>query len=41
VALGPASQDTAEATSIVEDLTASLDAVRAGVEEARAILRDL
>lgn len=41
VALGPASQDTAQAASIVEDLTTSLDAVRAGVEEARAILRDL
>ena len=41
VALGPASQDTAEASRIVEDLTGSLDAVRAGVEEARTILRDL
>ena len=41
VALGPASHDTAEATRIVADLTASLDAVRAGVDEARDILRDL
>jgi hypothetical protein len=41
VALGPASHDTAEATRIVADLTTSLDSVRAGVEEARAILRDL
>jgi uncharacterized membrane protein YccC len=41
VALGPASHDTAEAARIVDDLTASLDAVRAGVDEARNILRDL
>jgi hypothetical protein len=41
VALGPASHDTDEATRIVADLTSSLDAVRAGVDEARAILRDL
>lgn len=41
VALGPASQDTAEASRIVADLTSSLDAVRAGVDEARSILRDL
>jgi hypothetical protein len=41
VALGPASEDTAEATRIVADLTSSLDAVRAGVDEARTILRDL
>jgi hypothetical protein len=41
VALGPASQDTAEAARIVADLTTSLDAVRAGVDEARSILRDL
>jgi hypothetical protein len=41
VALGPASQDTAEASRIVADLTTSLDAVRAGVDEARTILRDL
>jgi hypothetical protein len=41
VALGPASQDTTEAARIVEDLTSSLDAVRAGVDEARSILRDL
>jgi hypothetical protein len=41
VALGPASQDTAEASRIVGELTTSLDAVRAGVDEARAILRDL
>jgi hypothetical protein len=41
VALGPASHDTDEATRIVTDLTSSLDGVRAGVEEARQILRDL
>jgi hypothetical protein len=41
VALGPASEDTAEASRIVADLTSSLDAVRAGVDEARSILRDL
>jgi hypothetical protein len=41
VALGPASHDSAEAARIVGDLTASLDAVRAGVDEARNILRDL
>jgi hypothetical protein len=41
VALGPASEDTAEASRIVADLTSSLDAVRAGVDEARNILRDL
>ena len=41
VALGPASHDSAEASHIVADLTSSLDAVRAGVDEARAILRDL
>jgi len=41
VALGPASHDSAEAARIVGDLTASLDAVRLGVDEARNILRDL
>jgi len=41
VALGPAGQDTDEATRIVEDLTNSLDAVRSGVDEARTLLRDL
>lgn len=41
VALGPAGHDTAEATRIVDDLTSSLDAVRAGIDEARNILRDL
>jgi hypothetical protein len=41
VALGPAGQDTDEATRIVEDLTNSLDAVRSGVDEARTLLRDV
>lgn len=41
VALGPASHDTAEGARIVSDLTRSLDAVRAGIEEARNVLRDL
>lgn len=41
VALGPAGADTDEATRIVGDLTNSLDAVRAGVDEARAIMDDL
>ncbi|MGB8019980.1 MAG: hypothetical protein WCF04_02000 [Candidatus Nanopelagicales bacterium] len=41
VALGSAGHDTAEATRIVDDLTSSLDAVRAGIDEARNILRDL
>ena len=41
VALGPASEDTDEAARIVGDLTAQLDSVRAGVDEARTILRDL
>lgn len=41
VALGPAGHDTEEASRIVADLTASLDAVRSGVDEARTILRDL
>jgi hypothetical protein len=41
VALGPGSLDTAQAERIVTDLTGSLDSVRAGIEEARAVLRDL
>ncbi len=41
VALGPAALDAHEASRIVADLTQSLDAVRAGVDEARTILRDL
>jgi hypothetical protein len=41
VALGPASHDTDAATRIVDELTSSLDAVRAGIDEAREILRDL
>lgn len=41
VALGPASHDSDEATRIVADLTQSLDSVRAGIEEARNVLRDL
>ncbi|HYN57487.1 MAG TPA: hypothetical protein VES03_09840 [Motilibacterales bacterium] len=41
VALGPAGQDTEEATRIVADLTDSLDAVHTGVDEARSLLRDL
>ena len=41
VALGPAGEDTEEATRIVADLTGQLDAVRAGVDEARTVLRDL
>lgn len=41
VALGPASHDTDEGARIVTDLTRSLDAVRAGIEEARNVLRDL
>ncbi len=41
VALGPAALDTQEASRIVADLTQSLDTVRAGVDEARTILRDL
>jgi len=41
VALGPAGQDSEQAGRIVADLTTSLDAMRAGVEEARSILRDL
>ncbi len=41
VALGPAGADTDEATRIVGDLTDSLDAVRAGVDEARSIMDDL
>jgi hypothetical protein len=41
VALGPAGHDTQEASRIVEELTNSLDSVRSGVDEARALLRDL
>lgn len=41
VALGSAAQDTDEASRMVADLTDVLDAVRAGVDEARDILRDL
>ncbi len=41
VALGPASIDTGRAEQIVTDLAGSLESVRAGVEEARAVLRDL
>jgi hypothetical protein len=41
VALGPGSLDTGQAEQIVTDLTGSLDSVRAGIEEARAVLRDL
>ncbi len=41
VALGPAGEDTEEASRIVGDLTASLDSVRMGIDEARSILRDL
>jgi hypothetical protein len=41
VSLGPAGDDTEEATRIVADLTNSLDAMRSGVDEARALLRDL
>lgn len=41
VALGPGSLDTGQAEQIVTDLTGSLESVRAGIEEARAVLRDL
>lgn len=41
VALGPAGDDTDEAGRIVADLTNSLDTVRAGVDQARTILRDI
>lgn len=41
VALGPAALDSEQAHRIVGDLTQSLDSVRAGVDEARSILRDL
>ena len=41
VALGPASQDTEEATRIVAELTESLDMARQGVEQAHRVLRDL
>ncbi|MGB7983232.1 MAG: hypothetical protein WCF36_20825 [Candidatus Nanopelagicales bacterium] len=41
VALGSAAQDTDEAARIVADLIDVLDSVRAGVDEARDVLRDL
>lgn len=41
VALGPGSIDSDQANTIVSDLTGSLEAVRAGVEEARSVLRNL
>lgn len=41
VALGPAASESEEANQLVSDMTSSLESVRAGVDEARAILRDL
>lgn len=41
VALGTASYENDEALRIVADMTTSLDSVRAGIDEARKVLRDL
>ncbi len=41
VALGPGSMRSQAAGEIVADLTSSLETVRAGIEEARAVLREL